>query len=63
MLQVSPVSSSSIYIAVITPGEATYQTVHYADVPLVLFEPQVHVLTHAVETTKVGGTAHLPVTL
>lgn len=63
MLEVSLLSSSSIYITAITPGEATYQTVHYADVPLVLFEPQVHVLTHAVETTKVGGAAHLPVTL
>ena len=32
------------------------------DVPLVLFQPQMHVLTHAVETAQVGGTSQLPVT-
>lgn len=43
--------------------EATYQAVHYTDVPLVLFEPEMHVFTHTVETAEVGGTAYLPVTL
>lgn len=40
-----------------------HQTVNYADVPLVLFQPQMHVLTHAVETAQVGGASQLPVTL
>lgn len=39
-----------------------HQTVNYADVPLVLFQPQMHVLTHAVKTAQVGGTSQLPVT-
>lgn len=34
-----------------------------ADVPLVLFKPQVHVFAHAVEAAQVGGTSQLPVTL
>lgn len=43
--------------------DITYQTVNNADVPLVLFEPQMHVLTNTVETAEGGGSAHLPVTL
>lgn len=41
---------------------STHQTVNYTDVPLVLFQPQMHVLTHAVETAQVGDTSQLPVT-
>lgn len=41
----------------------TNQTVHYTDVPLVLFEPHMHVLADVVETAKVGSPANLPVTL
>lgn len=40
----------------------THQTVNYTDVPLVLFQPQMHVFTHAIETAQIGGTSQLPVT-
>lgn len=56
------ISPPGSHFLALPPG-GTYQAVHDADVPLVLFEPQMHVLAHAVEAAQVGRAAHLPVAL